>query len=131
MDELLKKSDRIILIVGICIGCIALAHPHLGSFFDSIFAGGGLNDVNGEKIVLEDAKVTSPVLVESKPRVDLNAAGPKKLEELPGVGPVLAERIVQYREEKGGFSSVDELTEVGGIGSAKLQGLKEEVTVDA
>lgn len=55
--------------------------------------------------------------------IDLNAAGADALESLPGVGPVLAARIVAYREQTGGFESVDQLIEVPGIGPAVLSGL--------
>jgi competence protein ComEA len=52
--------------------------------------------------------------------VDLNAATLEQLESLPGVGPVLAQRILDWRTENGRFSSVDELNEVSGIGEAKF-----------
>lgn len=57
--------------------------------------------------------------------VNLNTASESALEELPGVGPVLAQRIIDWRTEHGRFTSVDELAEVSGIGEkmfAQLQG---------
>ena len=51
--------------------------------------------------------------------LDLNAAGPADLDALPGVGPVLAQRIVEWRTANGGFRSVEELREVAGIGPAR------------
>ncbi len=126
MKNLLKKSDRIILIVGLCIGCIAFAHPQLSALFHSIFSGNELQKVNGEEVVLEDVTVKTPELIKQVPLIDLNEAGVEKLEKLPGVGPVLAERIVKYRNNEGGFTSVDELNEVSGIGPAKLKQIKEE-----
>ncbi|NLF03922.1 MAG: helix-hairpin-helix domain-containing protein [Actinomycetales bacterium] len=62
----------------------------------------------------------------SDPRVDLNAADATLLETLPGIGPVLAERIVTWRTEHGRFSAVEELLEVSGIGPSlfgQLEGL--------
>ncbi len=126
MKNLLKKSDRIILIVGLCIGCIAFAHPQLSALFHSIFSGNELQKVNGEEVVLEDVTVKTPELIKQVPLIDLNEAGVEKLEKLPGVGPVLAERIVKHRNREGGFTSVDELNEVSGIGPAKLKQIKEE-----
>lgn len=126
MDDLLKQSDRTILIVGLCIGCIAFAHPQLSALFHSIFSGNELQKVNGERIVLEDATVKTPKLIKKVPPIDLNEAGVEKLDQLPGVGPVLAERIVEHRNREGGFASVDELSEVSGIGPAKLAQIKEE-----
>lgn len=61
--------------------------------------------------------------------VDLNAATADQLDGLPGVGPVLAQRIVAYRTEHGGFRSVDELQEVSGIGSGRFDDLKSMVRV--
>lgn len=61
--------------------------------------------------------------------LDLNAASAEELESLPGVGPVLAERIVAYREETAAFQTVDQLIEVPGIGPAVLAGLEDLVRV--
>lgn len=52
--------------------------------------------------------------------IDLNTASESDLDTLPGVGPVLAARIVAWRDENGSFSSVDELLEVSGIGESTL-----------
>ena len=130
MDDLLKRSDRIILIVGLCVGCIAFAHPQLSGIFQSIFSGNELQKVNGERIVLEDAAVKTPELIKQVPLIDLNEAGVEKLDQLPGVGPVLAERIVSYRQKNGEFTEIGELKEVGGIGSATLEKIKSEVTLE-
>lgn len=54
------------------------------------------------------------------PVVNINTATEQELEELPGVGPVTASSILEFRAEKGRFSSVDELLEVSGIGDATL-----------
>jgi competence protein ComEA len=62
-------------------------------------------------------------------KVDLNTATPAQLDTLPGVGPALAQRIIEYRTAHGGFRSVDELRHVEGIGDAKFAQLKDLVTV--
>lgn len=56
--------------------------------------------------------------------VDLNSATVEQLDALPGVGPVLAARIVAWREAHGGFRSVDDLQQVPGIGARKFSDLK-------
>lgn len=61
--------------------------------------------------------------------IDLNAASAAELEALPGVGPVLAGRIVAHREAIGGFTSVDQLLEVTGIGEKTLAALRDLVVV--
>ncbi|HEY7717992.1 MAG TPA: ComEA family DNA-binding protein, partial [Pedococcus sp.] len=61
--------------------------------------------------------------------VNLNTATAAVLEELPGVGPVLAQRILDWRTEHGRFTSVDELAEVSGIGEKMFAQLQGKVTV--
>ncbi|CAN5519934.1 ComEA family DNA-binding protein [soil metagenome] len=61
--------------------------------------------------------------------VNLNTASAEQLDSLPGVGPVLAQRIVDWRTAHGGFGSVDQLRSVSGIGDAKYSDLKTLVTV--
>jgi competence protein ComEA len=60
--------------------------------------------------------------------VDVNRAGAAELEALPGIGPVLAERIVAHRQEHGPFVSVDDLQGVRGIGPSLLADLRDRVT---
>ncbi len=62
--------------------------------------------------------------------LNLNTASPAELESLPRIGPVLAERIVAYRTEKGAFTSLDQLVEVDGISTATLEELRPFLTVD-
>jgi competence protein ComEA len=61
--------------------------------------------------------------------VPLNTATPAELDALPGIGPVLAARIVEWREANGGFRSVEELSEVSGIGDAVLEQVRPLVAV--
>ena len=56
--------------------------------------------------------------------VHLNAATPEQLDALPGIGPVTAQKILDYRQQHGAFSSVDELDGVPGIGPARLEQLR-------
>ena len=61
--------------------------------------------------------------------VNVNTATPEQLETLPGIGEVLAAAIVQYREEHGPFTSVDQLMDVSGIGEVTLEEIRELVAV--
>lgn len=61
--------------------------------------------------------------------VDLNTADGPTLETLPRIGPALAQRILEWREQNGRFSSVDDLLAVAGIGDKMLDALRELVTV--
>lgn len=76
----------------------------------------------GARAVL--AASTSPAVP-----LDLNKAGPRELDALPGIGPTLARRIVEFREQYGPYRRVDDLLEVPGIGPALLQRIRDRVTV--
>ena len=70
--------------------------------------------------------------VSSRPqRIDLNRATVTDFDQLPGVGPVLAKRIADYRKSVGRFHAVEDLRAVKGIGKKKLEQLKPFVTVGA
>jgi len=56
--------------------------------------------------------------------VSLNSGTLEQLDALPGVGPAIAQQIITYRETQGPFTSIDQLTDVPGIGSAKLEQLR-------
>lgn len=74
------------------------------------------------------ASATSPT--ESQPlMVNINTANKAELEKLPGIGPVTAQRIIDYREKNGLFGSVTELTMVEGIGLTKLEAILDYITV--
>ena len=60
--------------------------------------------------------------------VNINTASAEELETVTGIGPVLAQAILDYRAEHGDFQTLDELLEVRGIGSAKLDAMRDEIT---
>jgi competence protein ComEA len=62
-------------------------------------------------------------------KVNLNAASLTDLESLPGIGPALAQHILDYRAQHGDFHSVEDLRHVSGIGDAKFAAVKDLVTV--
>lgn len=115
---------------------------------DAVAAAGGplaesdANALNLAAVIADGQKVTVPkpgeaVAVDSGSsteagvpgaKVNLNLATPTQLEELPGVGPVLAERIVAHRQ-KGRFTSPRQLMEVSGFGPKKYEALKDQITV--
>jgi competence protein ComEA len=64
-----------------------------------------------------------------QPPVNLNTATAEQLATLDGIGPAMAEKIIAYRQEEGGFGSIDDLDQVSGIGPKRLEALRERVTV--
>jgi competence protein ComEA len=61
--------------------------------------------------------------------LNLNTATLEQLDTLSGIGPLTAQKILEYREELGGFASIEELGEIPGIGEKRLASLREEVTL--
>lgn len=61
--------------------------------------------------------------------VNINSATQTELESLPGIGPSLALKIINYRNENGKFSSIDQIKNVSGIGDAKFENMKSLITV--
>jgi competence protein ComEA len=90
--------------------------------------------VDGEQIVvgappLAGAAAAATGSAPAQALVNLNTADQVTLETLPGVGPVTAQSILAWREENGGFRSVDELLDVSGIGAATLAEIAPLVTL--
>ncbi|MBN1687937.1 MAG: helix-hairpin-helix domain-containing protein [Candidatus Omnitrophica bacterium] len=61
--------------------------------------------------------------------VNINKAGLEELQAIRGIGPALAERIVQFRKDNGPFETLEDLANVRGIGGAKLQKIKSQISV--
>lgn len=61
--------------------------------------------------------------------ININTAGSERLQELPGIGPAYAGRIVSWREENGAFTSKDQLLEIKGIGEKRLARIKPLITL--
>ena len=120
---------------------------------DAVAAAGGLTDaadegqVNLARFLRDGEQILVPAVgqVPAPPRgaapgggaaggtsagelVNLNTADAAMLETLPGVGPALAQRIIDWREANGSFTSVDDLSNVEGIGTKKLAGLIDAAT---
>lgn len=62
-------------------------------------------------------------------KMDLNSVSAKELAFLPGIGPELAKRIINYRSKKGGFKTISELKEVPGIGEVRFQKIKDRLMI--
>ena len=69
-------------------------------------------------------KALEPAAEASFPGLDLNSADLAELQELPGIGPVLAQRIMDYREENGPFASPEDVIAVSGIGPAVYEAIE-------
>ena len=91
-------------------------------------------EVSGEKVYITAGSGNNIIVQDKveegkKQKVNINAAKQEDFEQLPGIGPSIAQRIVEYRDQNGKFTSIDELQEVKGIGEAKFENIKEYVTI--
>lgn len=75
------------------------------------------------------SRETAPPATPSPSKLDLNRASEEDFQQLPGIGPVLAQRMVEWRRQHGAFKQVDELNAVKGIGTKKLQQIRPLVMV--
>ena len=115
----MKKDGSSLLVIIFCSLCLVLG----------IFIGRNLNE---EYVMLEEnGNIAIETLVSDAEsyRLDINSATQSQLQELPGIGEVIAGRIVEYREINGPFQRVDDLRNVEGIGEKKLDAIIELVTV--
>ena len=137
----------------------AVAQPGLFELHDGarvmdvVAAAGGLNEtadpagVNLARILSDGEQLYIPQLGEAQPgappgasaggnesgatggKVNLNTASAAELETLPRIGPAMSQRIIDYREANGRFSSIDDVRNVTGIGDKTFDGLKELITI--
>ncbi len=123
----LTKSEKCALII--CIVFIALS---LGFAL-------GQSEQESTFVVTESsfsAKTENAAFTESgRPlpvtaKVNINTASAAQLETLDGIGPVLAQRIIDYREAEGGFKTIEDITKVRGIGAAVFEDVREHISVD-
>jgi competence protein ComEA len=62
-------------------------------------------------------------------KININTALAEELDSLPGIGPAFAQRIIEYRDANGPFKSIEEITNVSGIGDATFQKIKDRINV--
>lgn len=91
---------------------------------------------DGQKIVIPSSEDTQQSLMpqtasgkDSSGLVNINSADSQTLQEIPGVGPATAEKIIAYRTENGRFSSIEDLKNVSGIGDKTFEKMKDKITV--
>lgn len=100
---------------------------------DSIAEFKRLSDTNNfeNESKLSDTKSTkSTSSFKSRVKINLNTATKKELMSLPRIGEATAEKIIKYREEHGGFKSIDELKSIKGIGPKTFELIKGDLTIE-
>lgn len=126
----LAKSEKIVLIITIVFLALVLGFA-LGQresetpvvFGKSSFVGRGAGRTAGEAVASEENRGQSII-------ININTASKEELESLNGIGPVLAQRIIEYREDKGGFKTIEDITKVRGIGAAVYNKIWQYISVE-
>lgn len=121
------------------------ALPDGARVVDAVAAAGGFTPqadaggINLARLVSDGEQILVPAIgaapaggvpgIGGDGRVNLNTADAAALDTLPGVGPATAQKILAWREQHGRFETVEDLLDVGGIGEAKFDALRDLVTV--
>lgn len=93
----------------------------------------------GLLVLLSFAVATPPLTLAAEPTVagdqvvlvvNINKAPREELQSLPGIGPIVAGRIIEFRQQGGVFSTAEELKQIKGIGTKTMAQLRSRVTVD-
>ena len=98
-------------------------------FLSGMFVGRNLKEDYVPLVQNHASDITTGSTIAPDFRLDINSASKLQLMELHGIGELLAERIVEYREQNGAFQSTDELLNVSGIGQKKLQAITDWIKV--
>ncbi len=114
-----KKAAAVMLAVTAAFICITVGYV-IGS-----------NNVN--HYAFPENTFTAPIAASTQQQelgeYDINTATPEQLQNLPNIGPVLAQRIIDYRNEHGPFASIEDICKVSGIGQKRFENLKDYITV--
>lgn len=85
-----------------------------------------IDSKSGDNIIIEENAVPSN---NSSQTININKATEKEFETLPGIGPSLASKIIEYRNQNGKFESIEDIKNVNGIGDNKYEKIKDLITV--
>ena len=85
-----------------------------------------IDSKSGDNIIIEENTVSSN---NSTQTININKATEKEFETLPGIGPSLASKIIEYRNQNGKFESIEDIKNINGIGDNKYEKIKDLITV--
>jgi len=128
----LPEKARVVDAVNLCGGVLASADA--GKINMAQALKDGMQIVVPEKLAANSSgnevqsKAAAPAGSSSN-LININTADAKELDRLPGVGPAMAQRIIEYRTTSGAFQAIEDLKKVHGMGAAKFEKLKDKVSL--
>lgn len=150
-EELQSKSTKLVVDISGCVKNPGVYEFEDGTrLYDVIQQAGGLTKeadldaINQAELVTDGQKILIPEKVEtmdgaesttftpnasSNGKININQADSMTLQEIPGIGPATADKIIQYREANGRFQSIEDLKNVSGIGDKTFEKMKDKICV--
>ena len=146
-EETGKDEDEIYVDISGCVNSPGVYKVKAGTrLFQVIEKAGGITDdadvetinraeevQDGQKIIIYAEGSESDKQIsgggEQDGKININRADSDQLQEIPGVGPATAQKIIEYRQSSGNFSSIEELMEISGIGEKTFAEMKDHITV--
>lgn len=131
------KKPVNILVALTCVFAAFLGGFHIGRRLNRspVYIYQTLPEKQSEPIPEEEEEAAEEIVEQTEPEkalfpMNINTATAEELVELPGIGPALAQRVVDYRTANGEFKAVEELVKVNGIGDSRMKELLPLVTVE-
>ena len=131
------KKPVNILVALTCVFAAFLGGFHIGRRLNRspVYIYQTLPEKQSEPIPEEEEEAAEEIVEQTEPEkalfpMNINTATAEELVELPGIGPALAQRVVDYRTANGEFKAVEELVKVNGIGESRMMDILSLVTVE-
>ena len=127
----LSEGARAAEAVNACGGLLPIADSEKINMAQSLKDGQQLKvpERNGEMGKGDSARLAKINGQDNQEKVNINTADEKALDTLPGIGPAMAKRIIEYRETEGAFQSIEDIKKIRGIGEAKFAKMKDKICI--
>lgn len=126
----IKKQEAILIAIGIALIGLIIGYNafYIASSGQTVVIN---TDSSQEQVYTPNAVEDSngAIIADQNNKININTASAAELEQLSGIGQAKAQAIVDYREENGDFTSIEEIKEVKGIGEGIFENIKDMITV--
>ena len=130
-----EKKKKLREVKNMNIAFAGFRHDHIFGLYNTVLSSDVVNlvgcferDENAKKQAKERKNVEFNYNTYDE-LININTANIEVLQKLEGIGPTMAEKIIDYREENGHFSSIEDIKNVSGIGESKYNKIKDNITI--